>query len=66
MIDKLLDRHMRSQFRETAEMIAVPVRDDQMIDLLQAGIFHRRHDAARIARCRNRSEVSGVDQQRLS
>src|SRR5438046_7989414 len=33
MINELLDRDMRSQFRQAAEMIAVPVCDDQMIDL---------------------------------
>ena len=30
-------------------MIAVPVRDDQMIDLLKPGVLDRLHDAAGIA-----------------
>ena len=47
---------------ETAKMITVIVRDDQVINLLHAGIFHRGHDAPRIAR-RRRADVAGVDQQ---
>ena len=29
-----------------AEVIAVPVRRDQMIDLREAGVLHRGHDAS--------------------
>ena len=51
VIDELFNRHLCRELRRAAEMIAVPVRDNQMIDLPQAGIFDGSHDAARIAWC---------------
>ena len=33
---------IRSQLRQAAEMIAMPMRDDQMIDLLHPRVFHCR------------------------
>ena len=50
VIDELADRNCGGQLGHAAEMIAVPMRGDQMIDLLQSGVLDRIHDAARIAR----------------
>ena len=54
-----LDRNLLGELGHAAEMIAVAVRDDQMIDLREAGILDRLHDAAGVAhrarrRCRCR------------
>src|SRR5881628_2920111 len=35
VIDEFPDRNLRSQFGETSKMIAVPMSDDQVIDLLK-------------------------------
>ena len=45
MIDELLDRDAGGQFRESAKMIAMPVRNDQVIDLRNACVFQSGHDA---------------------
>src|SRR5580704_8184532 len=65
MIDELSNRNFRSQLSQAAEMITVPVGDDQMIDLPQASVLDRILDAARIAGSRS-AGVPGVDQQRLT
>ncbi len=48
-----------------AEVIAVPVRGDQVVDLREAGVLDRGHDATGVAH-RGRAGVSRVDQQRLA
>ncbi len=48
-----------------AEMIVVPMRRDQMIDLRQTGILDRRHDAIGVARGR-RPDIAGIDQHRFA
>ena len=65
MIDELFDGNLRSQFGQAAEVIAMPVRDDQMIDLLEAGVFHGRHDSRGVSR-RLRAGIAGVDEQRFA
>src|SRR4029077_17775664 len=47
----------------SAEMIAMPVRHDEMIDLLNPGVFYSVHDAAGVTY--SGSSISGVDEQRL-
>ena len=65
VIDELADRNLGRQFGQAAEVIAVPVRDDQMVDLLEPGVFDRIHDAARIANRRG-AGIAGIDEQRLA
>ena len=49
MIDEFADGNLRSERGEAAEVVAVPVRDDQMIDLREPGVMDRGHDAAGVA-----------------
>ena len=65
MVDELPDRNARSELGHAAEVIAVPVGGDQVIDAAEAGILDRGHDPVRIPR-RRRPAVAGVDQHRLS
>jgi len=65
MIDELANLDPGSQFRHSAEVITVPMRRDQMIDLLQPGVFDRILDAFRIAN-RSRAIVARIDQQRFA
>jgi hypothetical protein len=65
VIDELLDRNLRSKLRQPAEVVAVPVRDDQVIDLLELRILDRRHNAPGIAH-RAWRHVAGVHQQRFA
>ena len=46
-------------------MIAVPVSDDEVINLGDAGVFGGGHDALRVADCAC-PRVSGVDEHRLT
>ena len=48
-----------------AEVIAVPVRGDQVIDLREAGVLDRRHDALGVSR-RRRAAIAGIDEHRLA
>ena len=54
-----LDRHQLRERRRAAKMIAVVVRDNQMIDLLQPDFRHQLDDAARVAS----ACVAGVDEE---
>ena len=65
VIDELANLDLRSQLGHAAEMIAVPMRRDQMIDLLNAGVFHRIENAICVAN-RPRAVIAGIDQQRLA
>jgi hypothetical protein len=42
----------------------MPVRDDEVIDLLQSGVFDGVHDSTGIAR-RSCAGIAGIDEQRL-
>ena len=53
------------ELRHRAEVIAVVVRGDQVIDLRHAGVLHGGHDPVGVAR-RGRAAVAGVDEQRLA
>ena len=48
MVDEFLDRDLFGEFLHAAEMVAVIVRQDQMVDLGETRIAHRVHDAAGI------------------
>ena len=45
-----------------ADVIDVVMRRDQIVDLLDAGVVDRRHDAIEIAA----AGIAGVDQERLT
>ena len=66
VVDEMPDRDALGEFRQAAIMIAVPMGDDQIVDLGQPGIPGGRHDAPGIADRRGRRDVAGVDQQRLA
>src|SRR5205823_5566615 len=53
-----------SKLREPAEVIAVPVRDNQMVDLLKPGVFSGRHDATGVTNGA-RSNIACVHEQRF-
>ena len=42
MIDEMLDRDLLGEFGKAAVMIAMPVRDDQIVDLGEMRIARRR------------------------
>ena len=65
MVDELLDRDMGRKLRQTADMIVVVVRDNQVIDLLNAGVLDGRHDPSRITNG-TVSTVSSIDKHRFS
>ena len=64
MVDEFLDRDLRSELCQAAEVVAVPVRDDQMIDLLKPGVLGRGHDAAGIAHGA-RGDIACIHEQRF-
>ena len=55
VVDEMPDRDALGELGQAAEMIAVPMRDDQMVDLGEAGILGGRHDARGIPDRRLRS-----------
>src|SRR5579883_2858716 len=63
MIEEPADRdHLRKR-RKAALMVAVPMTDDQIVDLLQAGLLRRRVDSFRVP---VGVRKSGVEQQGLA
>lgn len=54
MIDELADRNALRELGDAAEMIAVPVGDDEVVDLGEVGVF-----AAAMIRSASRTEASG-------
>ena len=64
MVNELLDRDMRREFRKTADMVVVVVRDNQVIDLLDAGVIDGRHNAPCIANGAV-STVPSIDEHRF-
>ncbi len=64
VVHELADRDALLEFGHAAVMIAVPVRDDQAVDLGEAGILGGGEDAFGVA---DRAvEVAGVDQERFT
>src|SRR3954468_3981026 len=59
------DRKLLGKFPKASEMVAVPVRDDQMIDLGDTGVFRRFDDASGIAR-RLGAAIAGIDEHSLA
>ncbi len=57
-----LDRHPLRELGKPADVIAVIVRQHEVIDLLHARVFERQHDAIGIAP----SRIADVDEQRLT
>src|SRR5579871_2352709 len=62
MIDELFDRDARGHFGKSAEMIAVPMSRNQVIDLRDARVFRGRQDAPRVTS----SRISCVDEYGLA
>ena len=58
------DRHFVGERGDAADVIAVVVTDDHVVDAIDPGLLHRGHDAIRITSGRIR-QVAGIDQQRL-
>src|SRR5262249_27326425 len=65
MIDVLTDGYTFREFCHSTEVVAVPMRRDQVVDLLQFGIFCRSHDALGITN-RSGSGVPRIDEKRLA
>jgi hypothetical protein len=61
MIHVVQNGHELGEFQIPADVVAVIVRDQQVVDLLDAGGAYRLHDPLRIARAR----IAGVHQHRL-
>ncbi len=65
VVDVLANRNPLCKLGHRTEMVAVPMRRDQVIDLFEAGSVDRGHHPIRIAR-RCRPAVARVDQHRLA
>jgi hypothetical protein len=65
VIHEMRNWDARSQFSDTAVMVAMPVSDDQVINPGDAGVSSRRQDSTGIAHgpC---TTISGIDQERLT
>ena len=63
MVDEVANRHLRQQLGKSADVVAVVVGGDQMIDLLDARIGRSGNDARGVAAV---ARIAGVDEQRLS
>src|SRR6185436_1631313 len=66
VVDEMLDRDALGELLHTAVVVAMPVRNDQLIDLREAGILGGLHDARGVTDRRLRSGVAGVDEQRFT
>src|SRR5437867_12141927 len=64
MIDELLNGNAFGELEKAANVIAVIVSRTQMIDLLEAGLSDRPHDAIGVADC-GRARITCVDENRL-
>jgi hypothetical protein len=64
VVDETLDRNPTGKLRHRTEVIAMPVRRDQIIDLHDARVFRRGEDALGVAKGR-RAAVAAIDQHRL-
>jgi hypothetical protein len=65
VIDEVSDRDSRRKLRHRAEVIAVIVRGDQVIDSRELRVRGRGHDPRGVTRG-GRAAVARVDQQRLA
>ena len=65
VIDEFSNRNLRSEFGQSSKVIAMPMSDDQMIDLLKSRILDGRRDTACIARSRC-ARISRIDQERFA
>src|SRR5262249_73558 len=65
VVDELTDRDSLRQFSHSAEVIAMPMRRYQMINLLQLGILCGCNDAIGIARSGG-TGIAGVNEERLA
>ena len=65
MIDEFADGDLRGERGEAAEVVAVPVRDDEVIEMREAGVVNRVHDAAGVA-VGARRDIAGVHEQRFA
>jgi hypothetical protein len=63
VIDEIADRHPRCQLGHSAEVVAMPVGGDQVIDLREAGVLDGGHDAIGVPGSR-RARIPGIDQYR--
>ncbi len=66
MIDEMLDRDELGELGYAAEMIAVPMGDDEMVDLRQTGVLDGRHDAPGVPDRRVRRHIAGIDEERFA
>ena len=62
MVDEVPDRDLLGEFHHAAEMIAVPMGGDEMVDPGQAGIPCGGHDAPGIPLRRIRRDIPGIDE----
>jgi hypothetical protein len=63
VVDEVLDRNPGRECRHAAEVIAMPVCRDEVVDLGQPGVRDRRHDPVSVPG-RRHSGIAGVDQDR--
>ena len=65
MVDELSDRDARRELGHATEMIAVPVRGNQIVDLAEARIFDGGHYAVRISD-RGCTGIPRIDEHRFA
>src|SRR5262245_61488203 len=65
MIDVLTDGNSFRQFCHSAEVVAMPMRDDEVVDLLQFGVFCSSYDALGVTNRSRSSGVSRINEKRL-
>src|SRR5690242_4198873 len=59
MINEIADGDAAREFGHAAEMVAVPVRGDEVVDLREAGVFNSGHNPAGVPG-RRRSAIPGI------
>jgi hypothetical protein len=60
MIDESANRKARLQLRRAAHVVRVKVSDDQVVDLRDAGVSGRCHDAVRVTAFMSADERGAV------
>src|SRR6185369_17243316 len=65
VVDELLDGNPRRELGKAADVIAVVVRRNQMIDLRDPGVLDGRHEAVRVAHI-GAARVPGINEDRLA
>jgi hypothetical protein len=65
VVDELLDGNPRRELGKAADVIAVVVRRNQVIDLREPGVLDGRHDAVGVADSGG-ARVPGINQDRLA